>query len=360
MLQIISLCKSFGPQRVLSGVDLTIAAGEFFALLGASGCGKTTLLRILGGLDRADSGELRLDGERIDLVPPHRRPCHMVFQRYALFPHLDVRGNVGFALQLQGLSRAQIDERVAEILALVEMQGMEQRRIQTLSGGQQQRIALARALASRPRYLLLDEPLSALDLKLRQRMQLELRALQQRLGITFIFVTHDQEEALTLADRVAVMRAGQVEQIGTPAELYHRPQTAYVASFIGQINTLDGILLSKNIAEVAGIGLVPITDCSSAIGKPVRVMVRPEDLRLESTSESLPSASHATISAVIEHVFFKGPYCEAVVRGSFAKPSMLTLHLPTAAASALHVGDKVSIAWPQDKAIAFAESATCP
>lgn len=355
MLQIKSLSKSFGSQVVLTDVDFQIESGEFFALLGPSGCGKTTLLRILAGLERADRGELHLDGERIDSIPPNRRPCHMVFQRYALFPHLDVGNNVAFALQLQGLKRDVIRERVAEALTLVEMQGLEQRSVMTLSGGQQQRVALARALVSRPRYLLLDEPLSALDQKLRLRMQIELRALQRRLGITFIFVTHDQDEALTLADRIAVMRRGQIEQIGAPKDLYGRPRTAFVAGFVGQINELSGKLITADTAEVSGLGLVSVVTNTMKIGSRVRIILRPEHLQLLASDAEHLTTSTPKFAAIVEHVFFKGSYCEVIVGLSAPGSIRLAVHLQTSNAASLHIGSPVYIVWPQHAARAFVE-----
>jgi spermidine/putrescine transport system ATP-binding protein len=239
MLELRQIEKTYGPVKAVNHVSLTIREGEFFSLLGPSGCGKTTLLRMLGGFEAPTSGEIIQDGTRIDTLPANQRQFNMVFQRYALFPHLDVWENIAFGLKMKKVSPAQIKARVEEALSLVKMEGFDAREIGTLSGGQQQRIALARALVNRPRVLLLDEPLSALDLKLRQQMQVELLALQKKLKHTFIFVTHDQEEALTLSDRVAVMNQGVVEQIGTPQEIYEYPKTAFVAQFIGSMNSLE-------------------------------------------------------------------------------------------------------------------------
>lgn len=236
-LSLRGLGRDFGAGAfALRGVDLEIRAGEFFAILGPSGSGKTTLLRLLSGAEAPTEGELWLDGARIDGLPAHHRRFNLVFQRYALFPHLDVFGNVAFGPRVRGEARSEIPGRVAEALGWVQLAGFERRRVDTLSGGQQQRVALARALINRPRVLLLDEPLSALDRRLRDEMRVELVALQRRLGMTFVLVTHDQEEALSLADRVAVIHRGRVEQVGTPAELYDRPATRFVSDFVGRAN----------------------------------------------------------------------------------------------------------------------------
>ena len=237
-LSCVGVRKAWGAVVGLDGVDLEVRGGEFFTLLGPSGCGKTTLLRAIEGVEVPDGGSIRLGGQVLDGMPPHQRPVNTVFQGYAVFPHLSVAGNVGFALEVRGLGKRAIAERVERLLALVRLEGFGGRMPGQLSGGQQQRVALARALAAEPRLLLLDEPLSALDLKLRGEMRGELKRLQAETGITFVFVTHDQHEALGLSDRVAVMRAGRVEQVGTPAEVYERPASAFVADFVGEANLL--------------------------------------------------------------------------------------------------------------------------
>src|SRR6202047_1752595 len=240
LLRIDAVVKKFGVFRAVDRLSLDIRAGEFFALLGPSGCGKTTLLRMLAGFETPDEGRILLNGRDIANVLPHQRPVNMMFQNYALFPHLSVRDNIAFGLKRAGMPRAQIATRVAEMVALVKLEGLEKRKPDQLSGGQKQRVALARSLARSPRVLLLDEPLAALDKKLRESTQLELMELQRRLGLTFIIVTHDQEEAMTMAGRIGVMDAGRLEQVATPRELYEAPRSRWIAEFVGDINLLEG------------------------------------------------------------------------------------------------------------------------
>ncbi|MDR1288288.1 MAG: ABC transporter ATP-binding protein [Treponema sp.] len=242
LLRLEGITKRFGAVEVLRGLDLTVLKGEFITLLGPSGCGKTTTLRIIAGLEEPDGGRVLLDGQDVTGLAPHRRDVRMVFQNYALFPHMNVEQNIGYSLKLKKRPKAEIRETVAGALDLVQLSGYEKRRPQELSGGQRQRVALARAVVSRPRVLLLDEPLGALDLQLRRRMQTELKGLQQRLGITFIYITHDQEEALTMSDRIAVMRDGRLEQTGSAALVYERPATSYVARFVGGANVLAAVV----------------------------------------------------------------------------------------------------------------------
>src|SRR5579859_7551061 len=242
LLRIESVVKTFGGFRAVDALSLDIQAGEFFALLGPSGCGKTTLLRMLAGFERPDAGRILLDGKDIAQVPPHQRPVNMMFQSYALFPHLNVRDNIAFGLKRARLPPSEIEARVVEMIALVKLDGMETRTPDQLSGGQRQRVALARSLARRPQLLLLDEPLAALDKKLRESTQLELMELQRRLGLTFIIVTHDQGEAMTMAGRIGVMDGGRLEQVATPRELYEAPRSRWIAEFIGDINLMDGKL----------------------------------------------------------------------------------------------------------------------
>ncbi len=242
ILELKQISKSFGGTRVLKGLNLDVQRGEFITLLGSSGCGKTTTLRIIAGLEQPDAGSVVLDGENITDLAPNKRNVNTIFQNYALFPHMNVADNVGYGLKLRGVPKAQIREKVQEMLSLVQLDGFEKRMPDQLSGGQRQRIAIARAVVNAPKVLLLDEPLGALDLKLRRQMQLELKRLQKQLGLTFIYITHDQEEAINMSDRIAVMHGGVLEQIGTPNEIYYKPRTSYVADFVGNANIvkLDG------------------------------------------------------------------------------------------------------------------------
>jgi len=271
------LVKTFGAGavRALDGVSVAIRPNEFFTLLGPSGCGKTTLLRLVAGFETQDSGTILLDGKPLDGLPPYRRPVNTVFQSYAVFPHLTVAENVAFGLEMQRRSRADIAVRVKQMLALVQLEGLEARKPAQLSGGQQQRVALARALANRPRVLLLDEPLSALDLKLRTEMQLELKRLQSEVGITFVFVTHDQHEALTMSDRIAVMRGGRILQIGTPEEIYERPVARFVADFIGETNLLEATRIGAMRFRLAS-GIEIETAEPGPPGDSVTLVIRPE------------------------------------------------------------------------------------
>jgi spermidine/putrescine transport system ATP-binding protein len=276
-IELIALTKSYGAQPVLKGIDLVIEPGEFFALLGPSGCGKTTTLRLIGGFEQHDSGAILIDGADITRVPPEQRPVNTVFQSYALFPHLSVIDNVAFGLRFQSLGRDGRRRRAGEALELVQLAEYASRRPHQLSGGQQQRVALARALVLRPRVLLLDEPLGALDAALRRALQFELKALQREVGITFVYVTHDQEEALTMSDRLAVMRAGEVEQIGTPRDVYDSPASTYVAGFLGLANLFPARVVRAGEVEVGGRTLQAAT---GDVNGTCTVFARPERLRL--------------------------------------------------------------------------------
>jgi len=278
--------KRFGAETAVNSVTLDIYEREFFALLGPSGCGKTTLMRLLAGFEAPDAGRVLLDGRDLAGLPPHARPLHMMFQSYALFPHLSVERNIAFGLRQQGTPRAEIADRVAEMIALVRLEGLARRRPHQLSGGQKQRVALARALAPRPKVLLLDEPLGALDRKLREETQFELMDLQQRLGMTFMIVTHDQEEAMVLADRIAVMRAGEIVQIGRPAEVYEAPNSRYVADFIGDVNLFEGKVVSADgvavrlAAPEIAAGFEALEDDPVPAGATAWLAVRPEKVRV--------------------------------------------------------------------------------
>jgi spermidine/putrescine transport system ATP-binding protein len=296
--------------RAVEHVDLRIAEGEFFSLLGPSGCGKTTTLRMIAGFEEPTSGQILLHGRDMVGVPPFRRDVNMVFQQYALFPHMDVFENVAFGLRRKKVDKGEIKRRVTEALALVELEGRETRKPRQLSGGQQQRVALARALVNRPRALLLDEPLGALDLKLRQAMQLELKRIQREVGITFVYVTHDQEEALTMSDRLVVMNAGRIEQLGSPRELYEHPATRFVANFIGTSNILSGRLERKADAwALAGLGpdeRVLIADPGRAgPGQEIELAVRPEKIVLR-TEQDPPPPDRSALRAKVDEVVYLG------------------------------------------------------
>ena len=299
-IDIVGVSKSFGGVKAVDDISLSVHQGEFFSLLGPSGCGKTTLLRILGGLETPGSGRVMIDGQDITDMPAHLRPTNMVFQNYAIFPHLNVEQNVAYGLRQQKLSRDEQIEKVSAALAMVKLEGFEKRGADEMSGGQKQRVALARALIKRPKVLLLDEPLGALDKKLREEMQIELRMLQQQVGITFVFVTHDQEEALTLSDRVAVMGEGRILQMDSPRQIYERPKSREVADFIGQMNLLSGVIESvgdKVTVKTPTLGDVCVenNDQDVAVGDAVTLAIRPENLKLRSASA--PGAVRVTLAA---------------------------------------------------------------
>ena len=304
-----SISKEFNGEQVLSEISLDIHDNEFVTLLGPSGCGKTTMLRIIAGFETPDNGDVYFDGARINDLPPYKRELNTVFQKYALFPHLNVYENVAFGLRLRKkedkLSEAEISKRVKETLKLVNLAGFERRNVEKLSGGQQQRVAIARALVNRPKVLLLDEPLSALDLKLRKDMQNELKRIQKATGITFVYVTHDQEEALSMSDTVVVMADGKIQQIGTPTDIYNEPINAFVADFIGESNILDGVMISDKKARFAG----QVFDCLDGgfePNEPVDVVIRPEDVDVVAPEKGM-------LVGEVSSVTFKGDYYEIIV-----------------------------------------------
>jgi len=305
IIELKDITVSFDGETILDHLDLSIKNGEFVTFLGRSGCGKTTTLRIIAGFLQPDAGDVFFDGERINDVPPYKRPVNTIFQRYALFPHLNVFDNVAFGLRVKGAAKDEIAEKVQAMLKLVNLEGFERRKVTSLSGGQQQRVAIARALVNRPSVLLLDEPLSALDAKLRKDMQVELRRIQRETGITFIFVTHDQEEALSMSDVIVVMNDGKIQQIGSPVDIYNEPKNAFVADFIGESNIIDGIMNCDDTVTFAGHTFTCV-DEGFAHNEPVDVVIRPEDVDVVPKGEGM-------ITGKITQATFKGDYYELIV-----------------------------------------------
>ncbi|MFZ5351632.1 MAG: spermidine/putrescine ABC transporter ATP-binding protein [Bacillota bacterium] len=301
-----NLTKKFGEDIVVDNLNLWVKKNEFLTLLGPSGCGKTTTLRMIGGFEYPTSGEIVFNGEIINHVPPYKRQINTVFQKYALFPHLDVYENIAFGLRLKKTTEDEIKKKVSRMLELVNLKNFEKRKISSLSGGQQQRIAIARALVNEPEVLLLDEPLGALDLKLRKEMQIELKAMQKELGITFIYVTHDQEEALTMSDKILVMKEGIIQQIGSPTDIYNEPVNAFVADFIGESNIIDGIMTDDYKVVIKGIQFACV-DKGFEKDEHVDVVIRPEDINL-----TAPDDSH--IVGEVQSVTFKGVHYEMMIR----------------------------------------------
>ena len=305
LIRLRDLCMAFDDELVLDHINLYINDSEFLTLLGPSGCGKTTTLRIIGGFTTPTSGDVTFDGVRINDVPPHKRQINTVFQKYALFPHLDVFENIAFGLRIAKVPAEEIEERVTEMLGVVSLKGFEHRKIPQLSGGQQQRVAIARALVNRPKVLLLDEPLGALDLRLRKDMQIELKRIQQQMGITFIYVTHDQEEALTMSDTVVVMDKGRIQQIGTPEDIYNEPKNAFVADFIGESNILNGTMVRDNVVKMYGKEF-PCVDGGFAPNEPVDVVIRPEDI-------DIVPVEQGQLVGTVTNVTFKGMQYDIIV-----------------------------------------------
>ena len=306
IIDIRHLCKGFDGKTVLDDINLSISKGEFVTLLGPSGCGKTTMLRLIGGFHSPDDGQILLEGKDIAGIPPYRRPLNTVFQRYALFPHLDVYDNIAFGLKLQNLPKDEIDKRIRKALKLVSMSDYEERDVDSLSGGQQQRVAIARALVNQPKVLLLDEPLSALDHKMRKDMQIELKEMHRKLGITFIYVTHDQEEALTLSDTIVVMNEGRIQQVGTPTDIYNEPVNSFVADFIGESNILNGTMIRDRRVSFAGYEF-DCVDEGFGEGVPVDVVVRPEDIECHRHAEK------GTFFGTVTSCTFKGVHYEMLI-----------------------------------------------
>ena len=360
-VRIVGVTKVFGPVTAVDQMDLEIASGEFYSLLGPSGCGKTTTLRMIAGFEQPSAGEIYLAGEPVAGVPPYRRHVNTVFQHYALFPHMNVAQNVGYGLrQKKGSTKAEETRRVGEALELVRLTGYEKRRTWEMSGGQQQRVALARALINHPTVLLLDEPLGALDLKLRKEMQLELKALQREVGITFVYVTHDQEEALTMSDVIVVMKLGRIQQQGGPAELYERPVNRFVADFIGVSNPFDGKLVEHDTATGRGVvegdrglrlaGTVTDPAARPTVGQRVVVVVRPERMRVErSDRESSPEDGRHAIEGRVRQGTYLGDTTEFRIQTDQAGELIVRRQNASGASEALGIGpgDPVLVRWDE-------------
>jgi spermidine/putrescine transport system ATP-binding protein len=362
VLEIRNIQKRFGSQIALQSVDLKIQKGEFFSLLGPSGCGKSTLLRILAGLDEASAGEILWNGRRIDQLPARERPFNMVFQKYALFPHLSVEENVAFGLKLKKMSSSETTSRVREALELVNLKGFERRYPETLSGGQQQRVALARALVNHPQCLLLDEPLTALDQKLREHMQSELRLLQRRLGLTFIFVTHDQEEAMLLSDRIAVMNNGQVEQVSSPKDLYETPSSIFCARFIGRRNEINAQVVAQLVDTSSDFVSFDFAGSNGLRGRsvaglhpiladgPAQAFIRPERLRVLAR-HALPTPGFNVLNGEVIQVLFRGIRSEVIL----AMPGDVYLRslMDFESGTQIHVGDRVGVEFSPEETHVF-------
>ena len=348
-VEINGVTKRFGDVVAVDNVDLAIDDGEFFALLGPSGCGKTTTLRMIAGLDLPTEGSLRIFGEEVGMAPPDRRPVNTVFQAYALFPHMTVRQNIEFGLRMRRVKNPERSERVAEAIGMVRLAGMEERRPAQLSGGQQQRVALARALVNQPKVLLLDEPLGALDLKLRQEMQQELKALQREVGITFVFVTHDQEEALAMSERIGVMSEGRLLQVGTPREIYERPASRFVADFIGRTNLLDASVEAAGTVRLANGARIE-AETSMPAGSEVSVSLRPERARLHRRGTG--AAGGSSLDGEVRDITYLG---HAMVYEVAVGEMSVEVRVEGEAGQPFAAGDEVTISWDRGAAAVVAD-----
>ena len=330
LINFIDISKSYGSNMILDEFNLTVRENEFVTLLGPSGCGKTTTLRMLGGFETPDTGKILFDGKDITHLPANERKLNTVFQKYSLFPHMSIADNIAFGLKISKKSKAYINDKIKYALKLVNLDGYENRSIDSLSGGQQQRIAIARAIVNEPKVLLLDEPLGALDLKLRQSMQYELIRLKEELGITFLYVTHDQEEALTMSDSIVVMNQGYIQQIGSPEEIYNEPENAFVADFIGHSNIIDGTMIKDELVEILGVKM-PCVDRGFGENKPVDVVIRPEDVELVDPSDGY-------LEGDVVSLIFKGVHYELEIQ---ANGYEWLVHTTRLVPVGTHVGIKV-------------------
>ena len=357
-ISIQNISKHFGRVHAVNRVSLEITKGEFFGLLGSSGCGKTTLLRLLAGFENPSHGELYLDGKPLSAVPPYRRPVNMVFQNYAIFPHLNVAQNIAFGLRKDRLTKQEMQRRVDRILALIKLDGYGHRTANELSGGQRQRVALARALIKQPKVLLLDEPLGALDKKLRAQMQIELRELQKNVGITFVFVTHDQEEALTMSDRIAVMSEGSVLEVGSPEQLYETPKSRFVADFLGTMNFFHGVIRQKSAdeieIEVPELGAIRSTQPSALeVNAPVSIAIRPENIRIGAPPDD---RGFNSIRGRMDNAAYLGDRAHLYINiGNADSPLLVAMqNIDGAASSASHQNREITLSWSTRSVILFA------
>ncbi len=357
LVELSKVTKRFGDTEVVKSLDLVVEKGEFLTFLGPSGCGKTTTLRMIGGFEQPTSGTILLAGKEVGDLPPYKRDVNTVFQSYALFPHMTVAENVAYGLEQKRLPRAEIQGKVAEVLAMVRMDSFAKRRPRELSGGQQQRVAVARAIVNNPAVLLLDEPLGALDLKLRKEMQVELKQLHRRLGMTFIYVTHDQEEALTMSDRIAVMNAGRIDQIGSPVEIYCRPKTRFVADFVGETNLLTGTVPHGGTSLSLAGTPVPITPTAPLPeGTEAHLSIRPEMVTVQTTTSETTSdtnSKQASLTGTVEETIFVGSVWKTIVR--LPGGGRLTASEPPTSHGYIPPGTPVTATWSAESAVVLSE-----